>query len=186
MRAFIAINLPDDLKQKVDKFVLLLKKELPKLKWVNPESFHLTLKFLGEVDEIEDIKSVLDSVAVNRGRFLIKLSGLNYFPQGGRPRILWLGVTTGSDELSSLAKEIEEKLTNLNQPFKKEGKEFTSHVTLARIKNCVLTSFEKRFIEKFLTYEVGEFIADRVSVMSSILDPSGAIYQEVYSAKFGL
>lgn len=132
VRLFVAIDLPRVLKDGLEAAVELLRPALPTAKWTRPEGRHLTLKFLGEVAEerLGEIEAALDLASAHRPPFGAALGEIGGFPNLRRPRILWVGTTSGVRELQALAREVEACLQPLG--FKPEGRPFSGHLTLAR------------------------------------------------------
>lgn len=166
MRCFIAIELPQEVLQKLST----LSQELPPgVSKVKKENMHITLKFLGEVDEkkLPDVVSVLGKCVVPP--FSVSLSGVGAFPKPYFPRVVWAGVH--SEELARLAASIEESLDSLG--FEKE-KAFSGHVTLARVKNPVELRqfFAAHADDLFGSFSVNEFVLKK-----STLAPSGPVYE---------
>ena len=130
-RLFVAIDFPEA----VNRRLAGLCSSLPGARWLPPEQFHLTLRFIGEVDggAFADILGGLSDVAC--APFSLSLRGLGYFPPRGRPRVLWVGVDP-SDEMTRLHGRIESRLRRLG--VAPEGRKFAPHVTLARLKGSPL------------------------------------------------
>ena len=179
MRAFIAIELPEYIKKEVDRLIKQeQKKELP-IKWIGFENLHITLKFLGEIDESmkEKITPILKKISGEFSSSDISLSGIGCFPHPGRPRVLWIGVKQGARMLADIACEIDKSLYPLG--FKEE-KRFHSHLTIGRIKkHCRVDDILTREIE------TEAFSVDSVTLFSSVLKPTGPTYQVVDKFSLG-
>lgn len=181
MRAFIAIQCPEGLKDSIVEFQKKIE-HTGKLKTVERENVHMTLKFLGDVDEnkTDDIIKVLDSIAKDgkNNKFKINLSGAGVFPNLSYIKVVWVGVSDGSKEILSLQQQIDEKLAPLK--FKKE-KDFHPHFTVARVK--FLSPQDKKEIRNALSENsktvFGEFEAESFELMKSELTPEGPIYSVV-------
>lgn len=134
MRTFIAVHLPDIVKTHIRQLQDALRRCGAPLRWVQPENMHLTLLFLGEIDEskIQPICSVLRLAAENHTPFDILFSGLGTFPNRKAPRVLWIGVQEGARPLCNLQQDIQQQITSLQLSFDK--KKFHPHVTLGRSK----------------------------------------------------
>ena len=172
MRCFIALEISGEIKGKLEK----VKRELgiDGLKLVEPENTHLTLKFLGEVEEeqVENVKKALDGLA--RNSFSMKVQGIGVFPKPEFVRVVWAGAE--SEELKQLAEDLNEALAKLG--FKQES--FTGHVTLARVKKKVDLS---SFITSHEKDEFGESKISRIILKNSTLTPKGPVYEDVYEVK---
>ena len=107
--------------------------ELP-IAWVAPENFHITVKFLGGIDEarVPAVIAALHTAAAGRPAFDVEIRSLGAFPSPARPRVLWAGVAEGGEPLGALAAAVEDALAPLG--FEREARAFAAHVTLARVR----------------------------------------------------
>src|SRR6266404_654137 len=140
MRAFVAIDLPEGIRAALGQKQAELRASLahevparpsrdPDIRWTRPEGIHLTLKFLGEVQDaaVKQVTEVLSSFGP-LAPFTVELKGFGFFPGPSRPRVLWAGVKAPPD-LARLAGRIEEKMEKLG--YAREHREFNPHLTLA-------------------------------------------------------
>jgi 2'-5' RNA ligase len=179
MRSFIAINLPQETKNLLAGIQERLKKTQLTAKWVLPGNLHLTLKFLGEINEEQygKILGILETVANNQATFLLKITSLGAFPRIISPRIIWVGIEKGKEETEKIAKELEEQIEKIGIP--KEERGFSSHITLARVKSI---SNRKGFTEELNKLALAfpqdlEFKVDKISLMKSSLSIKGPTYE---------
>ena len=165
-RLFVAVELPDELREKVHA----LAAELPNegVKVVEQQNIHLTLKFIGDFpdDKISELKSRLSSVKFKS--FNCSVSGVGVFPSPDYIKVLWAGLKC--DEIPKLAAEIENALDGL---VKKENRPFSSHVTIARAKKKIDAS---EFLETHKNDNFGEFTVSGFMLMQSELGGSGPTY----------
>ena len=121
MRAFIAIDLPASIKEKISAIQTQLKKCEPSAKWVRPDNIHLTLKFLGEVDQekIPEIKMAMENAAGKHSALTVTLEAFGFFPHEKRPRVFFIS-TSGQKALKGLADDLETNLQALG--FEPEGR----------------------------------------------------------------
>lgn len=148
------------------------------LKFVDPELVHITLKFLGDVDEsrVPSLSAALDSLTCEP--FEAKVGGLGVFPKPSNPRVLWLGAT---GNFRALHDEVE----NLLEPFKfeKDDREFTAHATLARVK--FLKKDQKNAfintVNELKDLEIGTMWVNKVLLKKSTLTPKGPIYETLHT-----
>ncbi|MFC1982964.1 RNA 2',3'-cyclic phosphodiesterase, partial [Chloroflexota bacterium] len=138
VRSFIAIELPDELKSGLSRLQAQLKSvgQFP-AKWVDPYSTHLTLKFLGNIglDRIDDITKAMETATLGVSPFHLEVKGLGVFPNLRRAQIAWVGIDGEVDRLKQLQQRIESNLAPLG--FAPESREFTPHLTLARLRDRV-------------------------------------------------
>jgi 2'-5' RNA ligase len=154
-------------------------------RWIKPENYHFTLKFLGEVDDrlVPPLGDAARRAASRSSPFTLSLEGIGAFPDLGRPRVIFYGIGEGFEELRKLAGLVEDECEILG--FERERKRFRAHLTLARVRRpvpeevtAILRAFPGAGEEARL--EVGRFV-----LMSSRLTPSGAIYTEEASFDLG-
>jgi 2'-5' RNA ligase len=180
-RLFIAIDLPLELKEKIYEYELELKKIIERgVKWVELENIHITLRFLGETDEekIIDIEKIMDSMSANFYPFLISIGGLGAFPNLKNPRVIWIGIGKGENELRELSDKLETKIRKLG--FRKEEREFSPHLTIGRVKEKI------NLKDEIMNFNIPDimFLSEELTLFESKLTPSGPIYTTVYKSKF--
>jgi RNA 2',3'-cyclic 3'-phosphodiesterase len=129
MRLFIALDIDDNIRERIVRFLDGVRGFAPDARWVKPESLHVTLKFIGEKseEETEIIKRALETITAKM--FEINIRGYGFFPASRRPRVFWIGIDPGN-ELTALAAAVDEKLSVLG--IRKEEHAFSPHLTLAR------------------------------------------------------
>ncbi len=183
MRCFIAIGISDEIKGKIRILIDKMRHLSKGVRWVPIENIHLTLKFLGEVNEglIPDIKNRLILLKNKYNPFKIDIKGTGAFPNPKHPNVLWIGVEP-SEQLKRLYLDIEEAMYECG--FEKEDREFSPHLTIGRIKDrkgIDLVIKELYTIKDifFGSIDIREFL-----LMRSILKPTGAEYSEI--ARFKL
>jgi 2'-5' RNA ligase len=140
MRVFVGIELPDAIKEQAakaaDDLRTRLRKTAPRadVRWVNAANLHITLWFIGEIDEprVQRVSTAL-SVPYRSGRFDLRIEGAGAFPPSGAPRVFWLGIRTGREDLIVLHSEVQDRL--VIQGFEPERRPYSPHLTLARVKD---------------------------------------------------
>lgn len=179
MRLFIAIDLPETIKLTLEKLISKLNESEADVKWVETKNIHLTLKFLGEVDEekVEKIKQIVSSVSSKNSDYTIKISSLGAFPRVSFPRVIWVGLESGEKETKVIFKELEEKIQKLGIP--KEKRAFSAHITIGRVR----TPKNKEKLVKSLEDNIAaledknlEFKATKITLFQSQLSPKGPTY----------
>lgn len=178
MRLFYAILFNKDFLETLANNQLLLKSHGIEGRYVNKEKLHLTLKFLGEVEE--DKLSSLKEITGARKQipsFCLRLGGLGAFPPKGRPRVLWQGLEGVETEDDKNLKELKDLLENNLEDlgFEKEKRKFKPHITLARDPMNL-----KRDKLNDISVKKAEIKVNSFSLMSSKLTRNGPIYEEVY------
>ncbi len=178
IRLFIALNIPDEVKEKL--IVIRDAVQSSKnLKWEPNEKLHLTLKFIGEVND-ELLSQIVDELYFTENYSVINCSiyKFDFFFRNKKPSILWAGLKT-DESLLKLVDEINIRLKKFSIPV--EDKKFKSHLTLMRIKNDPGINFVNNF--KNFTFEPILFTANSVSLFKSELHPSGSKYFELKNYK---
>lgn len=173
IRLFVALPLPERIRDRLAG----LCGGVPGARWEPPENFHITLRFLGEVDEgtAADIDEALDTLA--EPNFPVTLDGIGTFGRGDKSRALWAGVAP-CEKLRHLRDKIESAVVRAGLPA--EERKFQPHVTLARLKEA---SGERvgRFVADRSLFREGPFMADRFVLYESTLGKSGSVYTELQS-----
>lgn len=175
IRAFFAISLPLEFKEEIARLQDILKKTRAEVKWVRPESVHLTLKFLGQVAEdiIDPLAEAASVKASQTPALTLTLKGTGVFPGPKRPRVAWLGLAGDVGKIIDLQRGIEEAAEKFG--FAREKRKFSLHLTLGRIRS---SKGIKEFITELdrLDPQPLEFMASEVVLFRSELKPTGAIY----------
>ena len=182
IRAFIAIQLPEETRSRIKEIQKELKSSGLKIKWVEPENIHLTLKFLGDVhtEDLETIKDALRESVIGHSRISISAKGLGVFPGINRPRVVWVGINGEVDKLRRLQQALEDTLEMMG--FPREERPFRGHLTLARIKGDIRSEKLVEALARYKDIESEPFIAERIVLFKSELMPGGAVYTELMSA----
>jgi len=169
MRLFVAIDLPENVKESLARLCC----GLPGARWVKPEQLHLTLRFIGEVDG-GVFQDILVGLAEVKGEsFTIQLDGVGFFPPRGKPRVVWVGLKR-SEQLLQLRSRIESRLVALG--LEPEGRKFSPHITLARLKNTQPAKVG-RFLENHNLFLSSPFSVQEFFLYSSRLGRNGALHR---------
>jgi len=176
IRAFIAIELPEQIHDNLRKLQDNLKEPMPDVRWIKYGNVHLTLKFLGDieskrVDKI--IKSIMD-ITEHFPSFTASLSGIGAFPNSRKPSIIWAGIDKGFNVISEIAREIESSMEKLG--FPREKRPFKPHLTIGRVREIRHADMMAESLENLTIDDIGEFAVEKVSLIKSQLDPAGSIY----------
>jgi len=186
-RSFIAIELPGDLKTGLSQLEARLKAgDSSGVKWVDPYSIHLTLKFLGNVavDRTGEITRAMEIAAQGMSPFDLKIKELGAFPNLRRVQVVWVGINGEVDKLSQIQQHLESNLARLG--FAPESRAFTPHLTLARLRDQVSLEERQRLGQLIANTRLEEaytFKVDAISLMQSHLTREGAIYSRISSAE---
>lgn len=183
VRAFLAIPVTDELRRGMARLQKELATALPDIRWVNPATIHLTLRFFGDVPEesLEKIGEVVLSVGRLCAPFQAEAAGVGAFPSTVRPRVIWLGVR-GGPPLAVLHAAMEEGLRQIGFPG--EDRSFSPHLTLGRCRQRIAAA--QPVLERFRDVACGPLPVDRVILYESRLEPGGAVHlplKTVYLAR---
>ena len=170
-RLFIALDFVDS----VTDQLCTLPGDLPVATWVDPDSLHLTLRFIGEVSQNRLIEIRESLHRVRQTSFFISLVGLGLFPLRGDPETLWMGVESPDNGLTQLRHRIDRALAHAQ--IGPEGRKFHPHVTLAGVKNC-----QPRWLGHYLAEnglkKIEGIAVEQFVLYSSQRSPGGAVYYE--------
>ena len=183
VRTFLAIDLPDRQRKILEEHQGRWKSAKADVKWIYPSNMHLTLKFLGEIQEstIESVIAVCREVCCLYRSFSLFLNDTGVFPNLRRPRVLWIGIGGEADILCKLQGSIEAALEK--KEFPREGRVFKPHLTVGRIRS---PRGLPRLLEVFVRDKIviEPFAVKEVIVYKSRLTPSGPLYSPL--ARCGL
>ena len=187
IRSFIAIELPDNEKKALNRMQSLLKSggQFP-VKWVDPFSVHLTLKFLGNInpDNIEQITGAMEEASRGIPPLLLEINGLGVFPNPRRVQVIWVGISGEVERLSQLQQCIESNVSPLGFPT--ESRQFKPHLTLGRVRERATPGEREslgRHISAVKPAETYSFKVDSVHLMRSQLTSEGAVYTRIGSVR---
>jgi 2'-5' RNA ligase len=178
MRTFVAVDIPARLRDRIAGQIETFKARALPIKWVAHSNLHITLKFLGEITEStgETVVPLLREIAAHAAPFSVILRNAGCFPGPRRPRVIWIGVERGADELTALARLVETSLTQCG--FPREDR-FHPHVTIGRVKRpCSVESILKQDMQ-YASFEVGAIV-----LYKSTLTPGGAVYESLETFPF--
>ena len=177
IRAFLAIDLDDDLKPKINKIIKEFKQIDTKIKYVELVNLHLTLKFFGDIDTngLKLLENAIANVVSEFKPFKIKISGCGAFPNNNHIKVIWVGI-----EDDSILKDLHDRLDN---EFARIGcdkdKKFSTHLTIGRMKSAKNKNKVKSIIEEHGEVEIGEMEVSQISLKKSTLTPRGPIYEDI-------
>ena len=178
-RIFVAVALAPALLAAVSGMRARLAEAESTLRWVPPENLHFTLKFLGGITppQLAGVVAAAREVAARTQRFSITLAGLGAFPSARRPRVVWVGVSSGADHLVALAEHLDVVLRPAHAS--REDRPFRPHLTIARVRDAAPVRDLSKEIDALRELEWGCQTVGAICVMESHLRPSGAVYQPV-------
>ncbi len=174
-RAFIAIDLPESVKEKME----MLLKELPKdsLRSVSKENIHITLFFLGSIDstKLEKIKRLLDELDCRK--FYIAVNGIGTFNKN-RPSVLFAEIGEGKDDIININRLLFNGIKEVG--IKMDGREYNPHITIARAREIKKTDSMIQLIGRNSKKEFGRFLCESVKLKESVLTDSVPLYKDLF------
>jgi len=185
LRAFIAVELPLEIRQAVCNTTSRLRNEIGALvRWVPIENMHLTLKFLGDVSpaNMEMLSQMLGAETDLFNCFDLRLSGIGSFPSLKRPRVIYIGIQAPA-VLESLQRGIESASRRLG--YESEERGFSPHLTIGRVKQNISATEQqviRRALEETKIDSLGTTRVDSVQLFKSDLKPTGSVYTRLFSA----
>jgi 2'-5' RNA ligase len=169
-RLFVALDLPDTIKSQIAK----LCAGLSDAKWIGRDQMHLTLRFIGEVDERQCEAMKAGLAGIHSSTFELKLSGVGQFPPRGKPRVLWVGVKAPL-ALNDLQQKVERSVVALG--LLAEDRPFSAHITLARLKIPPPPEVVQQYLTRHSAFSTETISIEQFTLYSSHLTPSGATYR---------
>ncbi len=192
IRAFIAVELSEPVRQAVAGFQEELAKARADVKWVKTANLHLTLKFLGEIQEeqLPVLQQALQDAVKEFKPFTIQLEGIGAFPKTTYPRVVWVGIQTGKEELTKLASAVEAACHSVGFPEEDrllqqaQDRSFSPHLTIGRVRS------RDRLAALVKQLQTAEFqassptLVDHITLFQSTLSPHGPTYTPLASLPF--
>jgi 2'-5' RNA ligase len=186
IRTFIGIDVGKPIRDRLVNLQETLSRAGAEVKWVEPENLHVTLLFLGEVDEREvpAVCSVVGESVAQHQPFAMSIETAGCFPNPRRPRVLWVGVGEGAQDVCALHDSLETPLLDLGC-YRREDRKYTPHVTLGRVKSDRPADKLAVALAKNAAWKGGDSTVHEVHVMSSQLGSKGPVYTVLSRAKLG-
>jgi RNA 2',3'-cyclic 3'-phosphodiesterase len=177
LRTFIGVDIGKSIRDRAVALQETLGRASTEVKWVEPQNLHVTLLFLGEVDD-RDVPGVCRVVAEETGKhpgFRMSIEKAGCFPNPRRPRTLWVGVGEGSEELCALHDRLEPPLLKLGC-YRREERRYTPHITLGRVRSERPKDQLAAALASQAGWQGGVTDVREILVLSSELTPKGPIY----------
>ena len=173
----MALALPAAVKDELARAIASLEQHVAGARWVPKENLHLTLAFLGRVDDerVGEISSAIAAAVERHVDFTVRVGELGAFPSVRRARVVWAGLDDPTTGIAGLAESVGEALEPLG--FPREKRAFAAHVTLARLKTPHPVALNERL-------EPISFPVERISLFESRLGRPHAVYSEVTTFPF--
>lgn len=185
-RTFIALEMNETLQRYLNGVIQQIAPALPDLRWVDPQGIHLTLAFLGEINQhqLSEATAAVQATAQQASAFTYRLTRINIFGTEHQPRVLWMGIEETSGALQRLYSTLQQQLEQ--HGFSTDRRPFSPHLTLARAK-APLQPDGQAYIHELLTGKQEQFLSPKaypaahLHVMKSELTPAGAKYTRLHT-----
>jgi RNA 2',3'-cyclic 3'-phosphodiesterase len=176
IRTFLAVDLSKAIRDRAVALQTRLARAGTEVKWVEPENLHVTLLFLGEVDdrEIVQVCRLAKQRTAEQPSFPMSLESVGCFPNARRPRIIWMGVGEGAQPLCAVHDALELSLSELG--YRREERRFKPHATLGRVKSDRPTDKLSHALLAEAAWKGGETVVGEILIMGSELTPHGPVY----------
>jgi 2'-5' RNA ligase len=186
---FVAVEIDAGVARRIADFGEELRRRVQALaprarvSWVRPEQLHITVRFLGEVDEPR-ARATAAALAprLATGRFRLALAGAGAFPLAGSPRVLWVGITTGAETMMELERQVGARLEACG--FAPENRPYRPHVTLARVRKAAGLRTAS-LMEGLTDRKFGSSTVDTITLFQSQASPQGSIYIPLQRSSLG-
>jgi 2'-5' RNA ligase len=175
LRLFVAIEIPEPLRKAMAGLIEELRPVSAGVRWEPEEKLHVTLKFLGNTrqERLGEIMQAIEKIARRTPPFDARYAMLGTFPPKGRPRIIWVGMKEGAEEMKALAASVDAAMSGLG--FDPEEHAFHPHVTIGRVKGNPNIPLLLRRMES-ITFECQPTRVTHIALVRSELKPSGSVY----------
>ncbi len=176
IRAFIAIGIDSEIKDRLSEYLSKLKRTGADIKWVAPENIHLTLKFIGyiEKESLINLNKIINDAVSGIGPFSISIGNIGAFPDLKKPRVVFVCVEERGNNLLRIYERLNKGVEQLG--IKKESKKYVGHITLGRVKSQKNISKLKNALNSGTEYCFGLEKVTSLSLMQSRLTSTGPIY----------
>lgn len=185
VRTFIAVLIEEELKRRLANIQDEVKIQTGAIRWVAPDNLHVTIKFLGNVpaERLTNVFEAVEHAARKVESFRLSLGRVGGFPNLSRPRVVWVGVEAGEEELGRLAEAVEACLASVG--FQREEKPFRAHITIGRLREGQRAPDLSELRAQNKPAVSADQQVHAVAVMGSDLTPAGPVYSVLKSVRLG-
>lgn len=186
MRTFVAIEVDEDCRRNIATSVEQMEHVVESVKWVDPQIAHLTLKFIGQLDEddVPHAVGTLREVAAHSHPFTMDVAGISAFPNENSPRVIYACIGEEDGILSKLASDVDHHLAD-ELDVERDNRDFIPHITLGRLKNNQSCPPVKELAREAGNSDFGKVDVSEIVIMKSDLTPRGAVYTPLERIELG-
>lgn len=184
IRCFIALEIPVEIQAVLGDIIIRLQEAGADVKWVVASGIHLTIKFLGEIPESDALKAgaALKGLRGKFGAIDAGLGGLGAFPSLDRPKVVWVGLAKGGEQIKEIQRQVEKLTDDISKEEK--GREFNPHLTLGRVRSDKNLGVLRQSMRSAIVPRA-DFRLSKLQLVRSTLAPEGAIYHPLLSVALG-
>lgn len=177
MRAFLAVEIPEDVRQALSDVIRHLRGEALGVKWVRPEQIHLTLEFFADLppESLPELEEAVSEAVAAFTPAPLRVRGVGAFRSGGKIRVLWAGMEDPEGRLAALAGGLRRAL--LARGISGDDKPFRPHLTLGRLREPSRNPALERALSALEAFEAGPFVPQSLTLFESTLTPEGPIHR---------
>jgi len=185
VRSFIAIELDERVRRGLARLEGELKESGAAVRWVEPANLHVTVKFLGQVEEADlpRVCGIMDEAVAGVAPFRVSVAGAGSFPPARRPRVVWVGARADGDQLEVIHRRLEAGLQEVG--VAPERRRFVAHVTLGRVRSSRGVDRLAEDIARSADRDFGAVTAEALTLFESKLTRTGPTYVTLYRASLG-
>ncbi|MBI2560737.1 MAG: RNA 2',3'-cyclic phosphodiesterase [Planctomycetes bacterium] len=185
LRTFIAVEINEEIRKGLSDLITRLKTTGADVKWVAPENIHITLKFLGYIEDSQVVlvSQLIREATTSINSFTTVIKHLGAFPNVKRPRVIFVVAHEEGNNLATIYSRLNESLTKLD--IESESREFTPHLTVGRVKSLKNLTALTDLMDSLKESSFGQQMVKGIVLMQSDLKPTGPVYKKLEEFKFG-
>ncbi|MGR3309909.1 MAG: RNA 2',3'-cyclic phosphodiesterase [Candidatus Brocadiales bacterium] len=185
LRTFVAVEINEEIRKGLSDLITHLKTNGADVKWVAPENIHITLKFLGYIEDtqVAAVSDLIRKATASINSFTVAIKHLGAFPNTKRPRVIFVVAHEKNNNLGAIYSRLNDTLTELG--IEREGREFTPHLTIGRVKSIKNLKALTEVIDPLKESSFGQQTVEGIVLMQSYLKPTGPIYKKLEEFKLG-
>ena len=184
LRTFVAVEINEEIRKGLSDLITRLKMTGADVKWVAPENIHITLKFLGYVEDtqVAAVSALIRDAIASINSFTVDIKHLGAFPNTQRPRVIFVVVHEKGNNLATIYSRLDDSFTKLG--IEREGREFAPHLTVGRVKSLKNLKALTDVMDSLKESSFGQQMVEGIVLMQSDLKPTGPVYKKLEEFKF--
>lgn len=185
LRTFVAVEINDAIRERLSGLITRLKTTEADVKWVAPENIHITLKFLGYIEDtrVAAVGELVRKATASIDSFTVDIEHLGAFPNTKKPRVIFVVAQEEGNNLATIYSRLDDSLAKMG--IRKEGRQFRPHLTVGRVKSQKNLKALLDEMDSLKESSFGQQMIESVSLMQSDLKPTGPVYRKLEGFKLG-